>query len=281
MRVFLITGISGAGKTVFVKALEDLGYYCVDNLPVPLLNNFIKIIKKSNVYDKVAIVIDIRDKFFINESHRILKKLKKDVNDLNIVFLDARDEVIVRRFNETRRKHPLDSLDIISSINQEREILRSFREKATYIIDTTTFSNYELRKKAELIAEGKLERQRVQIKILSFGFKYGVPFEADNIFDVRFVPNPFYIPELKEKTGLDSEVKEFIEEKRVSLHFISMLKKLLPFMIKNYDREGKNFIVFAFGCTGGKHRSVYFADYFYNFLKSSYSNISVYHRDLK
>lgn len=280
MKIFLITGVSGAGKTVFVKALEDIGYYCVDNLPVPLLNNFFDLLKKEKKYDKIAVVIDIREKFFIVESNSILKNIQKKISNIKIIFLEARDEILLRRFSETRRKHPLNSFDILSSIDEERKILKIFKEKADYIIDTSTFSNYDLRKQAELISEGKIEPQRIQLKIMSFGFKYGLPIDVDNVFDVRFVPNPYYVPELKDKTGLDEEVKTFLIGKKVTVDFIKKLKTLLPFMIKNYDKEGKNLIVIAFGCTGGKHRSVYFADYFYNFLREKYKNISLFHRDL-
>ncbi|MCX7990513.1 MAG: RNase adapter RapZ [Proteobacteria bacterium] len=280
MKVFLVTGVSGAGKTIFVKALEDIGYFCVDNLPVPLLDSFFDLLKKEKRYVKVAVVVDIREKFYLNKSDLLLKNIKKKIPSLKIVFLDARDEVLIRRFNETRRKHPLNSFDIISSIDEERKILSLFKKEADYIIDTSTSSNYDLRKKAELISEGQIEPQRIQLKIISFGFKFGIPIEADNIFDVRFIPNPYYVQELKDKTGLDKDVISFIEQKGVTADFLKKLRTLLPFMIKNYDKEGKNFISFAFGCTGGKHRSVYIANYFYDYLRQKYKNISVFHRDL-
>ncbi len=268
MKIFLITGISGSGKTIFVKALEDLGYYCVDNLPVPLLYNFFKLIEISKKYDKVAIVIDVRERFFLSDLENNVKNIYEmfDSVRLKIIFLDARDEVLIRRFSETRRKHPINSFDIQQSIEKERKLLKPFRDRADYIIDTSRFSNYDLRKKAELIAEGSVSKERVQIKIISFGFKNGVPLEADNVFDVRFVPNPYYEPELKDKIGTDKEVSDFIRKKRVTARFIKLISELLPFIIKNYDKEGKNFITIAFGCTGGRHRSVFFAEYFYNYL---------------
>ncbi len=281
MKIFLITGLSGAGKTVFIKALEDIGYFCVDNLPVPLLKNFFDLLKKEKRYNKVAVVVDVREKFFLSKSNKFLTNIFKKVPELQIIFLEARDEILIRRFNETRRKHPLDTFDIIDSIQEERRILKAFKDKAHYVVDTSNSNNYDLRRQAELIAEGKIEPQRIKLKIISFGFKYGMPIDADNIFDVRFIPNPYYVTELKEKKGTDREVKKFIEEKKVTKTFIKMLEKLLPFMIKNYDKEGKDFIVIAFGCTGGRHRSVYFAEYFYQFLNQSYKNISLYHRDLK
>ncbi len=282
MKIFLITGISGSGKTVFVKALEDLGFFCVDNLPVPLLDNFFSLIKKSKKYSKIAIVIDVREKFFLsqleNNINNISRKLGTD--GLKIIFLDARDEVLIRRFSETRRKHPINSFDIQQSIDEERKLLKPLRDRADFIIDTSRFSNYDLRKKAELISEGFITKDRVQLKIISFGFKNGVPLEADNVFDVRFIPNPYYVPQLKDKLGTDLEVSEFIKKKKVTRQFIKMLKELLPFMIQHYDKEGKNFITIAFGCTGGRHRSVFFAEYFYDYLKKTYCNISVWHRDI-
>lgn len=281
MKIFLITGLSGAGKTVFIKALEDIGYFCVDNLPVPLLKNFFDLLKKEKRYNKVAVVVDVREKFFLSKSNKLLTNIFKKVPELQIIFLEARDEILIRRFNETRRKHPLDTFDIIDSIQEERRILKTFKDKAHYVVDTSNSNNYDLRRQAELIAEGKIEPQRIKLKIISFGFKYGMPIDADNIFDVRFIPNPYYVTELKEKKGTDREVKKFIEEKKVTKTFIKTLEKLLPFMIKNYDKEGKDFIVIAFGCTGGRHRSVYFAEYFYQFLNQNYKNISLYHRDLK
>ncbi len=282
MELFLISGVSGSGKTVFLKALEDVGYYCADNIPVPLLIDFISVIKEAREFHKIAVVIDIREKSFLEHTEQVIKKIEA-INDINlkIAFLDAKNEILERRFSETRRRHPVDTFDLQKSFNEERKLLSIFKEKAHFIVDTSSYNNYDLRKRAEQFAFGKVEKSRVTLKIMSFGYKYGLPNDADIVFDMRFLPNPYYINELKDKTGKDEEVKKFIEQSEALSDFIKITKKLLLLMIDNFDKEGKNFISIAFGCTGGRHRSVYTAESFYKILKSKYTDIKLFHRDIE
>jgi UPF0042 nucleotide-binding protein len=199
---------------------------------------------------------------------------------LKIFFLDARNEILQRRYSETRRRHPIYAYDIEKSIEEEREYLRTLRNKADYIIDTSRYTAYDLRKRAESIIEGKSKKPRVTVKIVSFGYKFGMPYDADIIFDMRFLPNPYYVPGLKNKSGIDLEVSKYLKSKRVSGVFVKKCGELVNFMLENFDREGKSLVTLAFGCTGGKHRSVYMAEVFYKMLKKSYKEIFVEHRDL-
>jgi len=282
MELFLISGVSGSGKTVFLKALEDLGYYCVDNLPIPLLINFLNLLKASNEFDKVSVVVDIREKSFLNQAKDVLYQLENlQLVSLKIVFLDAKDEILERRYSETRRKHPIDVYNLEKSFEEERSMLSVIKQKANFIVDTSNYNNYELRKKAEELAFGKIKKSRVSIKITSFGYKYGLPNDVDIVFDMRFLSNPFYINELKNKTGKDFEVKKFIKSDPASAEFIKTARKMLLFMIENFEKQGKNFISIAFGCTGGRHRSVYMSELFYKIIRNKYPDTHIFHRDLK
>ena len=282
MELFLISGVSGSGKTVFLKALEDLGYYCVDNLPIPLLINLLNLLKASNEFDKVSVVVDIREKSFLNQAKDVLYQLENlQFVSLKIVFLDAKDEILERRYSETRRKHPIDVYNLEKSFEEERSILSVIKQKANFIVDTSNYNNYELRKKAEELAFGKIKKSRVSIKITSFGYKYGLPNDVDIVFDMRFLSNPFYINELKNKTGKDFEVKKFIKSDPASAEFIKTARKMLLFMIENFEKQGKNFISIAFGCTGGRHRSVYMSELFYKIIRNKYPDTHIFHRDLK
>lgn len=282
MDFFLISGVSGSGKTVFLKALEDLGYFCVDNLPIPLLINFLEIMHTSEELTKVAVVIDIREKKFLNQAKNFLEKVEGlSYIKLKIVFLDAKNEILERRYNETRRKHPIDIYNLEQSFEEERSQLNVFKEKADFVIDTSNYNNYELRKKAEELASGKIQKSRVSIKITSFGYKFGLPNDVDIVFDMRFLSNPFYISGLKHKTGKDFEVKNFIKSDRNSVEFIKMARKILLFMIENFEKQGKNFISIAFGCTGGRHRSVYIAEVFYRIINNKFPDTHILHRDIE
>ncbi|MCX7771105.1 MAG: RNase adapter RapZ [Proteobacteria bacterium] len=282
MRIIFVSGVSGAGKTVFIKALEDLGFYCVDNLPVPLLNNFVKILKERKNFENVSVVIDIREKVFLEDIDKEIETIKEKNPDLifQTVFLDARDEILLRRYSETRRKHPVDIYDIEKGIDEERYLLRSIRKGSDFIIDTSELTPYQLRKKAEEIAFGKIESSRLSIKIVSFGYKFGIPRDVDIIFDVRFIDNPFYVPHLRDKTGKDKEVIEFIRNLKQTSIFLDKVKDLLSFMFENFILQDKNIVTVAFGCTGGRHRSVFFAEEVYDFFKDRYHDIIVLHRDI-
>lgn len=282
MRIIFVSGVSGAGKTVFIKALEDLGFYCVDNLPVPLLGNFVNILKERKSFEDVCVVIDIREKVFLGEIDREIEKIKETNHDLNvqIVFLDARDDIVLRRYSETRRKHPIDIYDIQKGIDEERYLLRNIRKNADFIIDTSELSPHQLSKKVEEIAFGKISSSRLSIKILSFGYKFGIPRDVDMIFDVRFIDNPYYVPQLKDKKGTDKDVIDFLKNLKETNIFLDKIKDLLSFMFENFILQDKSIITIAFGCTGGRHRSVFFAEEIYSFFKNKYHDIVILHRDI-
>ena len=282
MRIIFVSGVSGAGKTVFIKALEDLGFYCVDNLPVPLLVEFIDLLRTKSKYKEIGIVVDIREKEFLDGFDNIVNEIKKFSSDiiLQFIFLDARDEIVLRRYSETRRKHPIDIFDILKGLNEERYLLKPIKQISDFIIDTSDLTPHMLRKKAEEIVLGKLNKSRLNVKIISFGYKYGIPRDVDIIFDMRFIDNPYYVAEMKDKTGLDDEVKKFLESKQETLIFLEKLYDIITFMFENFIKQEKSFVTVGFGCTGGKHRSVFFAEKLYNFLKDKYHDILVVHRDI-
>ena len=284
MEMLIITGLSGSGKYRAINALEDMGFFCVDNLPAKLISKFAEIKKASKGgLKEIAIVTDIRGGWMFSSIFLELEKLENCGVDYKILFFDADDETLKKRFNETRRKHPLIGVDgcfsIETAIEKERKALEQIKEKADYIIDTSILSNSQL--KEHICKLFLKEKTKVLIvEILSFGFKYGDIKRADLVFDVRCIPNPYYIEELKFKSGLTDEVREYIMSFKETLKFLKKLEDLFRFLLPLYIREGKSQLTVAFGCTGGAHRSVMFADYFYRkFLEIGYE-VSVNHRDL-
>ncbi len=278
MNLVIITGMSGAGKSASLKFYEDFGYYCVDNLPPQLISNFIDISKNNSEIENVAIGIDIRGGMLFNELSTALKKLEEDDNEdkvnFKIIFMDCNDEALVKRFKETRRAHPLSkNLSIFDCIAEERKILADIREYANtkgYIIDTTKLLNRELKETlTNILNNEKKEFNNLVVSINSFGFKFGIPLDSDLVFDVRFMPNPFYIDELKKKTGQDKEVRDYVMSFDESKTFLDKLKDMIEFLIPNYIKEGKNLLVVNIGCTGGKHRSVTIANELYEHLLHS------------
>lgn len=284
MRFVIITGMSGAGKSSALKTLEDNNYFCVDNLPIELILKFAELtFSDKNSNDKnVALGIDIRSGQALSELDYILDKMKKSGYHYEILFLDANDDVLIKRFKETRRAHPLTPEGRVDEgIVNERKQLEFLRKQADYIIDTSTLLIRELRMEIEKIFVENKEYKNLFVTILSFGFKYGIPVDADLIFDVRFMPNPYYIDELKYKTGNDDEVKEFVMSSEVSQKFLDMLYDMIKFLIPNYVKEGKNQLVIGVGCTGGKHRSVTVANMLYDRLSEDKNlGIKVAHRDI-
>lgn len=280
MRFVIVTGISGAGKSQTVKCLEELGYYCVDNLPPVLIPKFAEICNtsKGNI-DKAALVIDIRGREMFNEINDILLNLNMDYE---ILFLEANDNTIIKRYKETRRVHPL-SPDgkIIDGVNKERILLSKLRQKADHIIDTSKLTNTQLKDELiDIFVEGE-KSNGLTIEVMSFGFKYGVPVDADLVFDVRFLPNPFYIDKLKELTGLDKEVRDYVFEWNQTKEFMEKVTDMLKFLIPFYVEEGKTQLVIAIGCTGGMHRSVTIAESIYNNLESDGQRVIKFHRDIE
>ncbi|RGO23439.1 RNase adapter RapZ [Dorea sp. OM02-2LB] len=283
MRMVIVTGMSGAGKSTALKVLEDIGYFCVDNLPIPLFLKFVEMSAQPDAnLDKVAIGIDIRGGRSFARLAEELDVLKEKEIPHEILYLDAGDDVLVKRYKETRRSHPLAKdgrLD--KGIAAERKELEFLKMRATYIIDTSNLLTRELNQEIrKIFVEGK-EYKNLYVTILSFGFKYGIPSDADLVFDVRFLPNPYYIEELKEKTGQDKAVQQYVMDNDKAPVFLEKVTDLLEFLLPNYILEGKNQLVIAVGCTGGKHRSVTLANAIYEKMKEKEDyGFRIEHRDI-
>lgn len=279
--VVIITGMSGAGKTVAIQSFEDLGYYCIDNLPPELLSTFIKLMIESNKQPRnIAVVMDLRGgEMFSSIADSVNALQEATAVTPNLLFLDAEDEVLVRRYKETRRSHPLANSGLpLEGIKKERRMLSDLKGRAQYIYNTTKMKPRELREKIqeEFFSQGD---QVFTVNVMSFGFKHGLPIDADLVFDVRFLPNPYYIEELRLKSGLDEEVSSYVLKWVDTKTLIEKLTDLFHFMIPQYKREGKTQLVIAFGCTGGQHRSVTLAEYFGASLKAEDKTI-ITHRDV-
>lgn len=282
MKFLIVTGMSGSGKSGAVNVLEDIGYYCIDNIPPQLIPKFAEICINNGQMQKVAIVTDIRGGELFFELDEGLNYLKSNNLDTSILFLDSSDEVLIKRYKETRRRHPLDEQchgSLQRAINTEREVLASVREHADYYIDTTDLSMAQLKETVYSLFLDNPNESMV-VKVMSFGFKYGVSREADLVFDVRCLPNPFYIPELKQHTGLESCVRDYVLSFEQSKELEKKLKDMLDFLIPLYIHEGKSQLVIAFGCTGGKHRSVTFAETIYKHLVDKNMRCRISHRDI-
>jgi len=283
MKFIIVTGMSGAGKSSALKFLEDLGYFCADNLPPELIPKFAEVcFRQGTGIDKVALGIDIRGGRLFNELFAVLSS--GDINDYNyqILFLDASDEVLLKRFKETRRSHPLAKNDLVSvGIEKERALLNELKSRATYIIDTSYALTRQLRERiVELFVMDK-RYQGLMITIISFGYKFGVPLDCDIVFDVRFLPNPYYITGLRDHTGNDEDVKSYVLSYDESHIFLNKLKDMLEFLIPRYAREGKNQLVIGIGCTGGRHRSVTLANELAAILQEQEYCVIISHRDIK
>ncbi len=281
IHIVLITGLSGAGKSHAINSFEDLGYFCVDNLPPTFIPKFAELCAQSEgKVSKVALVCDMRGGAFFEHLFEALQDMESKRISHEILFLEAESEVLIRRFKETRRRHPLVQLSLLEAINQEREALSELRGKADNIIDTSNLQPRELKSKiSDIYASGQREKN-MQILIISFGFKYGLPLDADLVFDIRFLPNPHYVQHLQPLTGEDPQVKEYIWRWMVTHKYFQKVQDLLEFSIPYYVREGKSHLVVAIGCTGGKHRSVALAVELGNLLKDKHS-LSIEHRDIK
>ena len=284
MRLVIVTGISGAGKVTALKIFEDNGYYCVDNLPIHLIESFADILfGQTNEKNKVAIGVDIRSGKNLEKMSEVLKNMKAKEQNYEILFLDCNNNTLIKRFKETRRSHPMGDRDSVENeINEERAKLEFLREQADYIIDTSNLLVKELRGEIEKIFVLNRDYRNLFVTIMSFGFKHGVPADCDLVFDVRFLPNPYYVPELKHKTGNHKEVQDYVLNSPVSHEFLDKLVDMIKFLIPNYIEEGKNQLVIGIGCTGGHHRSVTIANELYNQLNSSDASygIRLSHRDI-
>ncbi|MBQ6807488.1 MAG: RNase adapter RapZ [Lachnospiraceae bacterium] len=284
MRFVVVTGMSGGGKSTALKMLEDLGFYCVDNLPVPLIEKFVELIATpDSEITKVALGLDVRADQPFGDVQKTLEKLQRDGYSFEILFMNASDAVLVKRYKETRRIHPL-SPDgrIEDGVKHERKILNDIQKKADYVLDTSNLLTRELKEEMDRIFIKNEEYNSLMVTILSFGFKNGIPADADLVFDVRFLPNPFYIDELKHKTGNDKEVQDYVMSFPEAGDFMDKLIDMLDFLIPNYVKEGKYQLVVGIGCTGGQHRSVTLANELYACMKDHGNyGMKLYHRDVK
>jgi UPF0042 nucleotide-binding protein len=279
-QLVIVTGISGAGKASALKAFEDLGFHCVDNLPLELLLDFAGIVSSSAEVTRAAIVVDVREGVTLDRLPEILKSLKK-LLETRVVFLDAQDAVLVRRYSETRRPHPLGRTETVwRSIVEERQLLDPIRNVADTLIDTSNFNVHELR--ADILARfgHEDESKRLLVSCLSFGFKNGVPLDADMVFDVRFLPNPHFVPEFRKKTGLDPKVASYVRGFPQTEEFLDRATDLMLYLLPHYVNEGKSYLTVAFGCTGGQHRSVMMAEDMAKRLDKAGYQVKALHRDI-
>ncbi len=282
MQYTIVTGMSGSGKTKVIRYLEDMGYFCIDNMPPVLIPKFSEMLSSVNGnFNNVALVIDIRVGDMINELIAQIEDLKKKGYDCRLLYLNADDETLVKRYKELRRPHPLDNSNgLLASIQQERQMLSALYNAADYVIDTSRLSAQDLQRELKEIYASKDAKQGLEINVMAFGFKYGMPLDADLVFDVRCFPNPFYIDELKHKTGNDKDVQDYVMSFPTAVKFMEKLQDMMSFMIPLYVEEGKISLSIAVGCTGGKHRSVTMANKLAEYLKSCGYTVNVTHRDI-
>ena len=282
-RLVIITGMSGAGKTQVMRAMEDMGYFCVDNLPPMLIPKFAELCAQSaGKVSRIALVVDIRGGEFFDTAVQALGEVEKQGYLYEILFLEAADETLIRRYKETRRRHPLAPHGRVSEgIARERDRLEHIRGRANQIIDTSDLSTAQLREKIAHLFAGDREQERMTITVVSFGFKYGIPLDADMVFDVRFLPNPFYVESLRRKSGNIKEVSDYIWQWPVTQQFMERLASLVDFLVPNYMKEGKSQLIIAIGCTGGLHRSVFVANRIYEGLRNKGYKVNAEHRDIR
>lgn len=279
----IITGMSGSGKHTAAKAFEDMGYFCVDNLPTPLIPRLIEMtITSGGQIDRLAIVLDVRLREAVSGIRELFQDLKQLPFESTVIFLDASDKVLARRYSETRRVHPLaQDSSLLEGVRLERKKLANVRAQADLVIDTTDFSVHDLR--AFLYDHFKTKErgeEQLNVSVVSFGFKHGLPFNSDLVFDLRFLPNPHFVPELKEKTGNDIEVVEFMKAQSETAEIIEKIEDMLEYLLPRYAREGKSYLTVAAGCTGGHHRSVMVANELADWLKKNGYRVNLVHRDV-
>lgn len=282
MKLVIVTGMSGAGKTIALKMLEDIGFYCVDNLPISLVDKFVQLVSEGTSIEKAALGLDIRSGEELGNLDEILENWRRSNVDVQVLFLDANDAVLIKRYKETRRTHPLAGAGRLENgIEKEREKLAFLKREADYIIDTSMLLTRELRKELEKIFLQDARYKNMYVTVLSFGFKYGIPEDADLVFDVRFLPNPYYDEHLQPLTGQVQAVRDYVMQGGTADAFLKKLYDMIDFLLPNYINEGKNQLVIAVGCTGGKHRSVTIARALYEHLEAAGEyGIRIDHRDI-
>lgn len=283
MRIVIITGLSGSGKSTAVRALEDEGFFCLDNLPVSLFPTFIELVAKSDdrVRD-VALVMDIRGRDFLKGYVTVFKEITESGHVVEILFFDATDEVLIRRFSETRRRHPaLDNGSVPDGIRFEREQLAGLRSMATTVIDTSEMNVHQLKERVVALIRGEQGARELTVHFQSFGYRFGIPLDSDLVIDVRFLPNPHFVPQLKPFTGLEPSVRDYVLGKPETARFLDKLRDLLDFLIPAYRREGKTYVTVSIGCTGGRHRSVTIAEELRGYYEGKKLHLKVTHRDME
>jgi UPF0042 nucleotide-binding protein len=283
LNVLVITGLSGSGKSTAINALEDIGYFCVDNMPVLLLPKFLELRSWGvSEIQKLAFVMDLREKGFVEKHREIFQQLRDEGYHLEVVFLQASEDVLVKRYSETRRHHPLSAgKSLLENIRSEKEQLKGLKESADKIIDTSTLTVHQLKDVMIQHAYRSVRSERMRITGLSFGFKHGIPLDADLVIDVRFIPNPHFVPELKKLDGRDERVSGFVKKQAETKEFFTRYFSLLEYLIPLYEKEGKSYLTIAVGCTGGRHRAVTIAEETYGFLKDLKREASLTHRDVE
>jgi UPF0042 nucleotide-binding protein len=282
LRVIIVTGMSGSGKSTALRALEDVGFFCVDNLPVVLLPKLLEIqTDAASEISKVALVMDLRERYFLEKYAEIFAKLKEEGHRIEILFLDASDESLLRRFRETRRAHPLcERGTVMEGISLEREKLSALRAMADKIVDTSSFNVHQLKEVIQRHFMTSTTEKRLLINLMSFGFRYGLPAEADIVLDVRFLPNPYFIEELKHLNGENEKIQEYVMGWEESQTFLQKMLDMMEFLIPLYEKEGKSNLNVALGCTGGKHRSVVMANRLARYFSGENYLVNVAHRDI-
>lgn len=283
MKIVIITGMSGSGKSEAMNVMEDMGYYCIDNLPPEIIPKMVTLSADSKgTLNKIALGVDIRGYQFLEEISNALNFLEESGFDYQIIFLESSDETIVKRYKMSRRRHPLSNGDdILQGIFKEKTLLADIRKKADYIVDTSNFLPIDLRGEIMSLFNDDIKNKELMITIVSFGFKYGIPIDADLVFDVRFMPNPYYVIEMRHHTGNDQDVQDYVMNNENSIVFIKKLEDMLDFLIPMYIKEGKNHLVIAIGCTGGRHRSVTVSNLIYSYLLKQKYSVFLKHRDIK
>ena len=281
--VVIVTGLSGAGKSSALKVLEDIGYFCIDNLPATFLTKFIELSGNFSPSIKgIALVMDLREEGFLTSFPDLYRQLKKSLVTLELIFLEADDQTLIKRYSETRRKHPVAiSGSVARAVVRERELLVEVRSLASYRIDSSNFTIHQFKEYIRKIVTADANRERLNISLLSFGFRNGLPPEADIVMDVRFLPNPYFIEALRAQSGFDAGVREYVLGHPVSRSFVERFHALLKMLIPEYLREGKSYLTVAIGCTGGQHRSVAIVNHLRDSLQEDGYEISVNHRDVK
>ncbi|NOY54045.1 MAG: RNase adapter RapZ [Deltaproteobacteria bacterium] len=282
LSLVIISGISGSGKSTTIGQFEDMGFFCVDNLPLDLIPKFLELCgQRGSEIDKVALVVDIREKRFLKRYREVLEAIRKRGVNYRILFLEASREVLIRRFNETRRKHPLAESSVREGLVLEREMLADVKESADIVIDTSDYSIHDLRNLLREHFETSLYHDNLSITLVAFGFKYGIAHDADMVLDVRFLPNPYFEEHLRSRTGRDPDVVRYVLEQSRTREYLKRLYDFLDYLIPQYVREGKSYLTLGIGCTGGRHRSVVITDAVRSHLEAGSCRVAVWYRDIE